>query len=351
MAKKERKYKKAGMPPGTLVHIGKRRAEEVRLRLLEFDAEGINEEDVKALEELAPPKDKKSITWINVSGVHDVKVLEGLGSSLGLHPLVCEDIVNTEQRPKVEYYKDYLFVVLKFPRTGTQGVESEQVSLVLGPNYVVTFQEGEKDTFWQVKERIEKTRARFFERGADYLAYALMDVVVDNYFVVIETFSEKIEFLEEKLLVDARPETLHEIHALKRNLIYLRKTAWPAREVINGLVREDSELIKDSVKIYLRDVYDHVVQIIDTIDTYRDIVSGMHESYLSIASNRMNEIMKVLTMVATVFIPVTFIAGVYGMNFKYMPELDMPWAYPVVVLVMALVGLGIILLFKKKRWI
>jgi magnesium transporter len=230
-------------------------------------------------------------------------------------------------------------------------VRSEQVSLILGPNFVISFEEDEGDVFDAVRERIRAGKGRIRKLGPDYLAYSLLDAVVDNYFIVLEKLGEDVEDVEEELIRSPDRETVHEIHALKREMIYLRKSVWPLREVISGLERTESELIKDSTGIFLRDVYDHTIQVIDTVETYRDMLSGMLDIYLSSLSNRMNEVMKVLTIIATIFIPLTFIAGVYGMNFKFMPELEWRWGYFVVLGVMAVIGVLMVILFKRRRWL
>ena len=253
------------------------------------------------------------------------------GSATDFHPLVLEDILNTDQRPKMEEYGDYLYIVLKMLHDKGKGnqIEAEQVSLVLGPNFVFSFQESGGDVFDQIRERLRTGKGRLRKMGADYLAYTLVDAIVDYYFVILEKLGERIELLEEELVAHPRTETLKEIHTLKREMIFLRKAVWPLREVISGLQRGESPLVQKTTGIYLRDVYDHTIQVIDTIETFRDMLSGVLDIYLSSVSNRLNPVMKVLTIIATVFMPLTFLAGVYGMNFKYMPELEWRWGYPV----------------------
>ena len=277
-----------------------------------------------------------------------------LGERFGLHPLVVEDILNTDQRPKLEDYGEYLFVVLKslyHSKIESDEPEIEQISLVLGPNYVLSFQERAGDEFEPVRERIRSDKGRVRKMGADYLAYSLIDLIVDTYFIVLEKLGERMEILEEELVLNPTTETLQAIHQLKREMVFLRKSTWPLREVIGALERGESPLIQDSTSIYLRDVYDHTIQVIDAVETYRDILSGMLDIYLSSISNRMNEVMKVLTIIATVFIPLTFIAGVYGMNFQHMPELAWPWAYPLVWAVMITIAAVMVVYFQRKRWL
>jgi magnesium transporter len=305
------------------------------------------------VDECIPFKDKATVTWINVDGVHDTEAIQKLGDCFGIHALVLEDVVNTNQRPKLEIFDDYVFLVLKMLTLDKEErrPEFEQVSMVLGPNYVISFQEREGDVFETVRERIRSGKGLIRRGGADYLAYALMDAVVDGYFVVLETFGEHIETLEEELVTDAGRDTLQKLNVMKREVIYLRKSVWPLREVISALQRGESTLVKEHTRIYLRDVYDHTIQVIDTVETFRDMLTGMLDIYLSSVSNRMNEVMKVLTVIATIFIPLTFIAGVYGMNFRFMPELAWQWAYPVTWLVMVAIGILMVVYFRRKKWL
>jgi magnesium transporter len=293
------------------------------------------------------------VTWINIDGLHQIEILEKIGECYGLHPLVLEDILNTDQRPKMEDYGDYIYIVLKMLDQGNNSNEivTEQISLILGPNFVFSFQEKEGDVFDPIRERIRNGKGRIRKMGGDYLAYALLDSIVDNYFIILEKLSEKIEYLEEKLITRPTPETLQTIHHIKREMIFLRKAIWPLREVIGGLERNESSLIEESTKIYLRDIYDHTIQTIDTIETFRDMVSGMLDIYLSSVSNRLNSVMKVLTIIATIFMPLTFLAGIYGMNFKYMPELEWRWGYPAIWLIMIGIGIFMLVYFKKKNWL
>jgi magnesium transporter len=349
----KKRSKKAGLPPGSLVHIGEKKAEIPKITVMDYDEAQFQEKEIKTIEECFLFKDKPTVTWINIDGLHQVEILEKLGECYGLHPLVLEDILNTDQRPKMEDYGEYLYIVLRVLNYNDKSseIESEQISLVLGPNFVFSFQEREGDAFNPIRDRIRNSKGRIRKMGADHLAYTLLDSIIDNYFIILEKLGEKIEFLEEEVVTRPTPETLQTIHHLKREMIFLRKGVWPLREVISGLERGESSLIKESTRIYLRDVYDHTIQTIDTIETYRDMVSGMLDIYLSSVSNRLNAVMKVLTIIATIFMPLTFIAGIYGMNFKYMPELDWKWGYPMVWLVV--IGIGIIMLiyFKKKRWL
>jgi magnesium transporter len=345
--------KKAGLPPGTLVHVGEKKTEEVRIRLIDYDEEHFQEREIETVEECFPFKDKPTITWINIDGLHQVDVIEKLGIHFDIHPLVLEDIMHTGQRPKAEDFEEYIFVVLKmlYYKGKDDQIKAEQISLVLGSNFLISFQEQEGDVFSAVRDRIRNGKGRIRKTGSDYLAYALMDIIVDQYFVVLERFEEKIESIEEQLLSNPARQILDSIHAMKRDMIFFRKLVWPLREVVGGLARGESSLISQPTEIYLRDVYDHTIQVIDTIESLRDVLSGMLDIYLSTISNKMNEVMKVLTIMATIFIPLTFIAGVYGMNFKYMPELEWHWAYFAALSVMVGVAVLMVWYFKSKRWL
>ncbi len=349
----KKRSKKAGLPPGTLVHIGEKKAEIPKITIMDYSEDHFQEKEVKTIEECFLFKETPTVTWINIDGLHQVEILEKLGECYGFHPLVLEDILNTDQRPKIEDYGEYLYIVLKMLDQSNQSNEilTEQISLILGPSFVISFQEREGDVFDPIRERIRTGKGRIRKMGADYLTYALLDSIVDNYFIVMEKLGEKIEFLEEELVKRPIPETLQTIHHLKREMIFFRKAVWPLREVIGSLERGELPLIKETSRIYLRDVYDHTIQVIDTVETFRDMVSGMLDIYLSSVSNRLNAVMKVLTIIATIFMPLTFIAGIYGMNFKYMPELEWKWGYPMVWLVVIGIGIFMLTYFKRKRWL
>jgi magnesium transporter len=344
---------KAGLPPGTIVPVGAEKTEEVRITLFDYDEPQMEERSIERIEDCLPFKETATVTWINVDGLHRVDIIEKIGKVFGLHPLVLEDIVSAAQRPKMEDFGDYIFMALKMLvlDQGSDQVRAEQVSLILGPNFVLSFQEVPGDVFEPIRDRIRHAKGRVRRMGSDYLAYALLDSIVDNYFIVLEGFGEKIEGLEEELIGNPSPETLQTLHSLKREMIFLRKSVWPLRELISGLQRAESTLITEGTGIYLRDVYDHTIQVMDTVESFRDMVSGMLDTYLTSISNRMNEVMKVLTIIATIFIPITFIAGIYGMNFEFMPELAVRYAYFAVLGVMAGVGIAMIVYFKTKGWL
>ena len=345
--------RKAGMPPGTVLYTGPRKLEKAAIDIIDYDGGGLREFEAASVEDCTPFKDTPTVTWMNVTGLHDVKIIEELGERFGLHPLVMEDIVSTGQRPKFEDFGTYAFMVLKtLHKADAVGeILTEQISLILGPSFVISFQEIEVDPFGHVRERIRSGKGRIRTMGPDYLAYALIDAIVDHYFVVLETLGDEIEVIGEETVNDPTPSTLQTIQTLKRELSHLRRSVWPLREVISGFQRGESVLLAEKTEIFLRDAYDHTIQVMDTVEAFRDMVSGMFDTYLSSVSNRMNEVMKVLTIIATIFIPITFVAGVYGMNFQRMPELAWPWAYPAALLVMVAIALVMIAYFKRKRWL
>lgn len=350
----KRKQSNVGLAPGTLVHVGEKKAEKVVIRAWIYNSEKLIEKELKTVEECQALKDQPDMNlWINVDGLDQIEIIEKLGSYFGVHPLTLEDVLNTGQRPKMEDYDSYIYAVLKemILDEDREEIIIDQVSIILGSNYILSFQEKAGDVFDPIRERLKNPASRLRKNGVDLLAYSLIDAIVDNYFVILEHFGEKIEDLEEKLIVDPMPDTLKAIQKHKRDMITLRRSVWPLRELINNLQRTESELIKETTQLYLRDVYDHTIQVIDSIEAFRDILSSMVDVYLSSLSNRMNDVMKVLTIIATIFIPLTFIAGVYGMNFDYMPELEWRWGYPAVMLGMTLLGISMFLYFRKRRWV
>jgi magnesium transporter len=348
-----RRSQKAGLPPGTLMHIGERSAEPVKLEVVHSIRDEIRAFDVGSVSECIPLLQENALTWVNVTGVHDASIIGDFGIACGIHPLVLEDIMNTTQRPKFEDYDNHIFVVLKIiDDVGAEGSSSvEQVSLILGPRYVLTFQERSSNVFSGVKERLLRGKGRMRQQGSDYLAYALIDAAVDNYFGILETMGEKLEELDEAVLAEPTQETAEDLQRTKREMLLLRKSIWPLREVISALQRGESPLVHDTTQIYFRDTYDHTIQVIETLETMRDMLSGMLDIYLSSVSNRMNEIMKTITIIATIFIPVTFIAGLYGMNFEHMPELQWRYGYFFVLAIMASTVGGMVLYLKRRKWL
>lgn len=352
--KRKKRSQKTGLEPGALIHIGEKRPGATQISVMDYDVTHLDEKLLSSVEECFVFKNTPTVTWINIDSAQDVNVVEKLGNCYGIHPLVLEDILNTDQRPKLEDYGDYLYIVIKmlYYRDGKKGIVTEQISLILGSNFLISFQEGiAGDIFDPIRERLRVGNSRIRKMGADYLAYALVDSVVDSYFVILEDLGDDIEALEDELVTSPDRETLHTIHDLKREMIYLRRSVWPLREVINSMGRGESVLIRESTRLFLRDVYDHTIQVIDTVETYRDMLSGMLDIYLSSVSNRLNEVVKVLTIISTIFIPLTFLVGVYGMNFKYMPEINSPYGYPAVLVVMVLVAAGMLVYFRRRKWL
>jgi len=348
-----RRSTKAGLPPGTLVHIGDKKVESVRITVIDYDEGHFEEKQVDSVQACLPFRTTSTVTWINIDGIHDVQTIEQIGQMFELHPLMLEDILSTGQRPKSEEYAKNVFIVLRMLNysQANNSVETEQVSLVLGPNFVLSFQERIGDVFDSVRDRLRNSKGRIRKLGPDYLAYALMDAMVDSYFVVLERLGDDIEVLEEELMSEPDNGTLRKIHFIKREMISLRRSIWPVRELISGLQRNESALITESTGLFIRDVYDHTIQIMDTIESFRDMVSGMLDIYLSSISNRMNAVMKVLTIIATLFIPLTFVAGIYGMNFENMPELKWRYGYAAVWGVMIVTALVMVAYFRKKKWL
>lgn len=341
---------KTGLPPGKIVFTGKKKMDKSRVHLIQYDEQQVQEEQINQLEKLQSLP-KTAVSWIDVSGLHETDLLEEIGRIFDLHPLILEDIAHIGQRAKLEEFENYFFLVIKMLYFENDELIEEQVSTILGPNFVLTFQEKPGDVFEPVRQRIRSQKYRISKSGPDYLFYSLMDIIVDNYFVILEKIGDTIEDLEEELLNNPDRSTLQKIHLLKRNLFTMRRAAWPLREVVSRLDRSESGLVQETTKIYLRDVYDHLIQILDNIENYREILAGMLDLYLSSLSNRMNEVMKTLTVIATIFIPLTFIAGIYGMNFEYMPELKWHWGYFMSLGVMAVIAIAMLIFFRKRRWL
>jgi magnesium transporter len=349
----KKRSKKAGLPSGTLVYTGEKKDERVKIHVIDYDEANFQELETASVDACISYKDKPTVTWINVDGVHNVQVLEKLGGCFGLHRLVMEDIMNTDQRPKMEDYGEYLYIVFKMLASGKNGeIVNEQISLVLGANFVLSFQERiEGDVFNLIRDHLRTNKGRIRKMKADYLAYALLDAVVDNYFVILEKFGDKIESIETELIGNPKQETVQRIYQLKREMIFLHNAVWPLREVVNALGKHESPLIQESIAPYLRDVYDHVIHIIDSVDIYREMLSSMLDLYLSSVSNRLNEVMKILTAISLIFMPLTFVVGVYGMNFKYMPELEWRYGYFYALVGMSGIGVAMFLYFKRKKWL
>ncbi len=343
-----------GLEPGAPIYTGEKSDVDVMISAMRFSESTYEEKKGLTIEEALGLIQKDSLTWINVDGLSDSLLIQRLGREIDIHPLVIEDILNTSQRPKFEAFEYYFFVVLKMLFYGTNKREfnAEQVSLIVKENVVISFQEDiEGDVFDALRERIRTNKAQARKASSDYLAYLLIDAIVDNYFVIIEEVGEKIEALEVMVINKPSPKAMSKMHYLKQKMIFLRKSIWPLREVVSGMLREEDGQIKDSTKIFLRDIYDHTIQVIELIETCRDMISGLLDIYLSSNSNKLNEIMKVLTMISTIFIPLSFMASFYGMNFRFMPELSTPWGYPALIIAMVSVAVAMLFYFKRRRWL
>ncbi|HOA75330.1 MAG TPA: magnesium/cobalt transporter CorA [Phycisphaerae bacterium] len=353
--KRHHRHTPPGTPPGTL--IADPNAPRPVIRLMAYGRDEYTERTVDDLESIPQMLARWPVTWINVDGLGEVATIARLGEILNLHQLAIEDTVNTYQRTKAEQYSDHLFMVMQMVTNGWN-LETEQLSLFLGDRFVVTFQQGRPgDPFDTVRERIRKGGGHLRQAGPEYLAYALIDAVIDGYFPVLEHLGERLENLEDQILLCATPQSASHVHHLRRELMALRRAVWPLRDALNTLIRDPNPLIGDETRLYLRDCYDHTVRILDFIETYRELGSNLVDLYLSSMSQRMNEVMKVLTIIATIFIPLTFIVGIYGMNFDparspfNMPELEWYYGYPIVLGIMAVIAVGMLLFFRHKGWI
>lgn len=343
----------AGLSPGALVHVGEKKVEKIKFSIIQYNDKELDEKKDCAIEECLDLKEKPGVTWINISGIHDPSSIENFGKNFGLHPLVQSDTMNTELRPKFVNHDDYLQIILKVPHFNNDyhELELEQISLIVGKNYLLSFQETEGDIFEPIRKRIREKIGKIRSWNSDYLAYAITDTIVDYFYVIMEDMDAQTDTLEEELMKNPTTKTLQQIQRLKREMALLRKTIWPTREVIDGLDRSPSALIANETKTYLKDVYSHTIQVMDTIESLREVVGGMMDTYLSSLSNRMNEVMKTLTIIASIFIPITFIAGIYGTNFEYIPELTWHGSYFVMIGVMTIIVFIMIAFFRKKQWI
>lgn len=352
LSRAKKRSEKAGLEPGTLVHVGEAPTEQVRITIREYDAESLIEKVTDSPEECVTFLRSQPVTWLHVEGIYDPAVMQRIGEAFELHPLVMEDILNTHQRPKTEEYDSYCFIVLKMLcETGPdRGLVARQVSFVLGANYLLSFVEHPTPLFDPIIERLRANKGRLRRQGADSLAYALIDAVVDSYFHVLERLADETEDLEEELVEKPKPDILRRVNQLKRDSMLFRRAAWPLREVISTLIKTETDLVQDATRLYLRDVADHAMQTIDASEMIRERVSELVDVYLSSISNHLNSVMKVLTIITTIFIPLSFVAGVYGMNFRYMPELEAENGYFVVLGIMGTLALGMTWLFKRKGW-
>lgn len=344
--------RREGMPPGALIFTGEKLMDKSLICVTNYDEKVQDIRQTEKIEEALTFINKSNLTWINIVGLQNVEIIEKIGDFFKLHPLMLEDILETEQRPKIETFGDYVLILIKrvFLIEEKNELKDVQISIILGSNFVITFQEQVDDVFNPIIERISKGKGRIRKMGADYLIFALLDVIVDIYFTIIERISRKLEILEDQLLSNPTQDVTNTVHKFKRQILFLHKSVWPMREILNNLERAESPFISSSTVVYFKDIQNHIIQIIDTIDLFREMVSNMFEIYLSSVSNKLNEIMKVLAIISTVFIPLSFIASFYGMNFHYMPELNWQWAYYTVIIAMISVFLVMIFFFKKKKW-
>lgn len=345
---------KLGFPPGSLVHVGDVIGTKTRISVIDYSKENCEEQEIQSIEEILKYKDKDTITWVMIEGLTNTDIVERIGTMFGIHQLVLEDILNTNQRPKFEEYEDHLYIVLKCLLSEDEEftVNSEQISLLVLKNFVFMFKEKQDTLFKPVQQRVKTSKSRFRNRGSDYLTYAILDFIVDQNFVLIDTLDEVVTSLEDSLLTDEpTQEMLYRIQRLKRQIISIRKYISPIRELLAGMLRSETELIDINTHIYLRDVSDHAIRVTESIESYRDILTGLLDIYISSVSNKMNEVMKVLTVFASIFIPLTFLAGIYGMNFEYMPELKWQWAYPTLWIAFITIPIILLIYFKKKKWL
>ena len=339
-----------GSPPGTLISPKVPRREKARITVIDYTAADFHEFTTHNVEDCAKYKDTPTVTWINIDAVDDIDTLAKLGEYFGLHPLALEDIQDTDQRPKLEEYESSYLIVTKHLALGEM-LFTEQISMILGGKYVITVMLRESQCLRPVRDRLKNNLGKIRSMGSDYLAYSILDLLTDEYYPILETFGEELERLEESVIRDPRPHTLQKVQGGKRDLLTIRRAIWPNRGILNKLMRESAVLIKSDTRHYIRDCYDNTIQIIDIIETYRDMSSSLQDLYLSSISQKMNEVMKVLTIIATIFIPLTFITGLYGMNFEIMPELHWRWGYYLALSSMAFVALFMLGYFKKKRWL
>lgn len=349
--KSPNKRRNVGAPPGTLQYLGPQVEGRVKMTLIEFNEQEYFEKDFYDFTDCLGHVKDNMIKWINVEGVHDIALIEQIGKHFQIHPLTLEDVVHVDQRPKFEDYENYLLAIMKMI-TFDQDIFSEQLSIILLDNTVISFQEPSGgDAFDVIRNRLRQSKGRVRKLGADYLFYAMMDAVVDFYFHVLEIIGDKVTRLEEEIISDPERKTLIELYQLKREVISLRKQVWPMRDMVSNILRTESPFIASNTQLFFRDLQDHSTRVIDTVETYRDLLSGIMDIYLSTNSNKMNEVMKVLTIMSSIFIPVTFIAGIYGMNFEFMPELHSRYGYAVVWVIMLSVMGGLLYYFKKKKWL
>jgi len=343
---------KVGLPPGSIFHVGEQKIEKVKITLTEYDEKKLETCEINSVEEIDPYTDTPQVTWVNVCGLHDTEMIKQIGEKFNIHPLVLEDILNTETRPKIEMTDDYIFIAMKMLtyNSNESQIDIEQVSFILGNTFVFSFLEKSDNIFNPIKDRITNNYGRVRKQASDYLFYALMDVVVDQYFLLLEQIEQNIESLDDEVITNADRSQIEKIYNLKNKMLLTRRSLWPLRELFTRLIREESKLINKKIVPYLRDLLDHTMQVTETIELQREITNGLMETHLSMMSFKMNEVMKVLTVIATIFIPLTFIVGIYGMNFPNMPEMKWPWAYFALWGIMICIVIFMVFYFKRKKW-
>ena len=349
----KRYTQKVGQPPGTLVYLGEEPTEPVRITIIDYDETYLEEEEVQTVQACVPFIDTETITWIQIEGIHEIPIIEEIGECFSVDPLLLEDLMSPTQLPKIEISEDYVLIILKSLDYDavSETVSREQISLVIGPNFVLSLQESYSEIFASIQNRLRNAHGRIRQMQSGYLAYALIDVIVDHYFIVLDQINERIQVLEEEIMKDPSPEVFAKVNVLRGEQLQLRRPILPLRDVLIEILEDEIPLLGENMHLYFRDVYDHLIQVIQMLEVIRAAVSGLFDVYTSAVSHRMNEVMKVLTIVATLFIPLTFIAGIYGMNFKFMPELEKQWGYPIVLLVMAGIGIAMFVYFKFRKWL
>jgi magnesium transporter len=348
---KKEVLQKVGLPPGSLIHVGEKKTANVKITLINYNEDSFKEQELKSIDDCIPYLETRTVTWINIEGVHDEKIIEKIGKTFQIDHLTLEDIMNTNQRAKIEDFGNYLYFVLQTVFFQNKKIFSENLSIILGKNFVLSFVERENSVFKTIRDRIKNAAGQIRKKSNDYLAYALIDTITDDFFPALEQVSKKLEKLEGDLISNSTKETMNEIHNLKREIIFFLRIIKPIREITGHLQRESSENIQEDIKSYFRDVHDHVIHLIETLETYSEIDTGLYQLYLSSINNKMNEVMKVLTLIASIFIPLTFITGIYGINFANMPGLDSTNAYLILLIIMAIIACSMTVLFKKKKWI
>ena len=349
--KLKRYSQKSGLPPGSLIHVGERRTDEVSLQIFQFNEGELHEQEFKELKGLPSSTRENYITWLNMNGLHQVDFIKNIGEAYGLHPLLLEDVLHTNQRPKIEEFGDYIYVVLSSFKDIGKVLEAEQVSLILGNGYVLSFQEKAGDEFDRIRDRIRKNNIKIRKLKADYLFYNLLDFIVDKYFIVLENLHEKIDRIQQEVLTQPEDTLSQDIHEYRQDIFTFRRAVWPLLQVIERLQKSDSTLIATPTRVYLRDVHDHLLQISDGIETMAEMLTAIIDTYFSFMNRKMNEVIKILTLFTALFMPLTFIVGVYGMNFKHMPELNWPWGYFGIWGIILAVAGGMFIYFRRKKWL